>query len=184
VTVGGNEEKGACLSTFYGRVARGGRTPPGLVWALGACRSMPIARSKPPVPPNTSLLFGHNATALLPHRASYRRNIRLRIGQRAYSDRLLGPFHPAAAQATRADSRRDMSSAVVDSDGLQVRQPAPLGFIHRVADVISRHRSLTTHVASFGHNGGSVPCAPSRGKARPGRGSSGMQPKSANREPM
>jgi hypothetical protein len=35
------------------------------------------------------LLFGHNATALLPHRASYRRNIRLRIGQRAYSDRLL-----------------------------------------------------------------------------------------------
>jgi hypothetical protein len=27
---------------------------------------------------------------LLPHRASYRRNIRLRIGQRAYSDRLLG----------------------------------------------------------------------------------------------
>jgi hypothetical protein len=24
---------------------------------------MPIARSKPPVPPNTSLLFGHNATA-------------------------------------------------------------------------------------------------------------------------
>jgi hypothetical protein len=37
--------------------------------ALGACRSMPIARSKPPVPPNTSLLFGHNATALLPHRA-------------------------------------------------------------------------------------------------------------------
>jgi hypothetical protein len=50
---------------------------------------MPIARSKPPVPPNTSLLFGHNATALLPHRASYRRNIRLRIGQRAYSDRLL-----------------------------------------------------------------------------------------------
>jgi hypothetical protein len=60
---------------------------------------MPIARSKPPVPPNTSLLFGHNATALLfghnatallPHRASYRRNIRLRIGQRAYSDRLLG----------------------------------------------------------------------------------------------
>jgi hypothetical protein len=56
---------------------------------LGACRSMPIARSKPPVPPNTSLLFGHNATALLPHRASYRRNIRLRIGQRAYSDRLL-----------------------------------------------------------------------------------------------
>jgi hypothetical protein len=50
---------------------------------------MPIARLKPPVPPNTSLLFGHNATALLPHRASYRRNIRLRIGQRAYSDRLL-----------------------------------------------------------------------------------------------
>jgi hypothetical protein len=58
---------------------------------LGACRSMPIARSKPPVPPNTSLLFGHNATALLPHRASYRRNIRLRIGQRAYPDRLLAP---------------------------------------------------------------------------------------------
>src|ERR1035438_9424010 len=56
---------------------------------LGACRSMPIACSKPPVRPNTSLLFGHNATALLPHRASYRRNIRLRIGQRAYSDRLL-----------------------------------------------------------------------------------------------
>ena len=56
---------------------------------LGACRSMPIARSKTPVPPNTSLLFGHNATALLPHRASYRRNIRLRIGQLAYSDRLL-----------------------------------------------------------------------------------------------
>jgi predicted polyphosphate/ATP-dependent NAD kinase len=51
---------------------------------------MPIARSKPPVPPNTSLLFGHNATALLLHRASYRRNIRLRIGQRAYSDKLLG----------------------------------------------------------------------------------------------
>jgi len=36
---------------------------------LGACRSMPAARSKPPVPPNTSLLFGHNAAALLPHRA-------------------------------------------------------------------------------------------------------------------
>ena len=54
---------------------------------------MPIARSKPPVPPNTSLLFGHNATALLPHRASYRRNIRLRIGQRAYSDRLLDEKH-------------------------------------------------------------------------------------------
>jgi hypothetical protein len=50
---------------------------------------MPIARSKPPVPPNTSLLFGHNATALLPHRASYRRNIRLRIAQRAYSDKLI-----------------------------------------------------------------------------------------------
>jgi hypothetical protein len=62
---------------------------------LGACRSMPIARSKPPVPPNTSLLFGHNATALLPHRASYRRNIRLRIGQRAYSDRLLGKYDEA-----------------------------------------------------------------------------------------
>ena len=26
---------------------------------------MAIIRSKPPVPPNTSLLFGHNATALL-----------------------------------------------------------------------------------------------------------------------
>jgi len=51
---------------------------------------MPTARSKPPVPPNTSLLFGHSATALLPHRASIRRNIRLRIGRRAYSDRLLG----------------------------------------------------------------------------------------------
>jgi hypothetical protein len=55
---------------------------------------MPIARSKPPVPPNTSLLFGHNATALLPHRASYRRNIRLRIGQRAYSERLLAEVVP------------------------------------------------------------------------------------------
>jgi hypothetical protein len=60
---------------------------------------MPIARSKPPVPPNTSLLFGHNATALLPHRASYRRNIRLRIGQRAYSDRLLG--HASIATTSR-----------------------------------------------------------------------------------
>ena len=55
----------------------------------GACRGMATVRSKPPVPPHTSLLFGHNATALLPHRASIRRNIRLRIGQRAYSDRLL-----------------------------------------------------------------------------------------------
>jgi hypothetical protein len=51
---------------------------------------MPADRSKPPVPPNTSLLFGHNATAFLPHRASIRRNIRLRIGRHAYSDRLLG----------------------------------------------------------------------------------------------
>jgi hypothetical protein len=47
-------------------------------WQLGACRCMPADRANPPVPPNTSLLFGHNATALLPHRASIRRNIRLR----------------------------------------------------------------------------------------------------------
>jgi hypothetical protein len=39
---------------------------------------MPAARSKPAVPPTTSLLFGHNATALLPYRASIRANIRLR----------------------------------------------------------------------------------------------------------
>jgi hypothetical protein len=64
---------------------------------------MPIARSKPPVPPNTSLLFGHNATALLPHRASYPRNIRLRIGQRAYSDRLLALRVPPDGGRTRAD---------------------------------------------------------------------------------
>ena len=50
---------------------------------------MTTARSKPPVPPNTSLLFGHNATALLPHRASIRRNIRLRIERWPFPDRLL-----------------------------------------------------------------------------------------------
>jgi len=50
---------------------------------------MATVRSKPPVPPNTSLLFGHNATALLPHRASIRRNIRLRIGRWPFPDRLL-----------------------------------------------------------------------------------------------
>jgi hypothetical protein len=53
--------------------------------SLGPCRSAPAARSKPPVPPNISLLFGHNATTLLgcpersrghpAHRASIRRNI-------------------------------------------------------------------------------------------------------------
>jgi hypothetical protein len=62
---------------------------------------MPIARSKPPVPPNTSLLFGHNATALLPHRASYRRNVRLQIGQRAYSDRLLENRQKSHRQSSR-----------------------------------------------------------------------------------
>ena len=75
---------------------------------------MPIARSKPPVPPNTSLLFGHNATALLPHRASYRRNIRLRIGQRAYSDRLLEkpPERPLwGTFRHRIDSHRELPIA-------------------------------------------------------------------------
>ncbi len=96
----------------------------------------------------------------------------------------LSSLDSSAAQAAGADARRHMSAAVVDPDCLKVRQPAPLGFVHRVADVITRHRALTAHVASFGHNGGSVSCAPSPGKARPGRKSSGMQPKSANREPV
>jgi hypothetical protein len=64
---------------------------------------MPAARSKPPVPPNTSLLFGHNATTLLPHRASIRRNIRLRIGRRAYSDSLLGATNANAPRARRTN---------------------------------------------------------------------------------
>jgi hypothetical protein len=83
------------------------------------------ARSKPRVPPNTSLLFGHNATALLPHRASYRRNIRLRIGQRAYSDRLL---EPKAASASRCAVYAFHESFVIATVHLQVvphRTPAP-----------------------------------------------------------
>jgi hypothetical protein len=82
---------------------------------------MPIARSKPPVPPNTSLLFGHNATALLPHRASYRRNIRLRIGQRAYSDRLLGLVVCGAVARCR---RRDRAATPVALAGVCVSRPA------------------------------------------------------------
>jgi hypothetical protein len=55
---------------------------------------MPAARSKPPVLPNTALLNRHNANALplgAPSEADgtpERRNSRLRIGRRAYSDRL------------------------------------------------------------------------------------------------
>ncbi len=45
-----------------------------------------------------------------------------------------------------------MGTTIVDPDGLQVRKPAALGLIHCVADVVARHRTLTTNVASLGHN--------------------------------
>ncbi len=38
------------------------------------------AVSDPPVPPKASSLFGHEATASLPHRSSFRPNIRTRFG--------------------------------------------------------------------------------------------------------
>ena len=49
----------------------------------------PRAVSNPPVPPKASSLFGHNATALLPHRSSFRRNIRARSGHGEFFRNLL-----------------------------------------------------------------------------------------------
>src|ERR1035438_3688725 len=92
---------------------------------------MPIARSKPPVPPNTSLLFGHNATALLPHRASYRRNIRLRIGQRAYSDRLLG-FRKSGGLQRAKETRR----------GVEERLTRDVEAADPIAVVVAREHGL------------------------------------------
>jgi hypothetical protein len=51
---------------------------------LAGCGKTPGAVSNPPVPPKASSLFGHNAAALLPHRSSFRRNIRARSGHRGF----------------------------------------------------------------------------------------------------
>src|ERR1700735_5674924 len=59
-------------------------------------------------------------------------------------------FHALGAQAVRADAGGPVGTAIVDPDGLQVRQPAALGLIHCVADVVARHRTLATNVASLG----------------------------------
>ena len=64
---------------------------------------MPVARSKPPVPPNPTLLFAHNATALLAHGAEIRQNIRLRIGRRAHSDSLLAKSNTTTSDRMRLD---------------------------------------------------------------------------------
>src|SRR5450631_3883914 len=49
-----------------------------------AAEKPPGAVSNPPVPPKASSLLGHNATALLPHRFSFRRSIRARSGHRGF----------------------------------------------------------------------------------------------------
>ena len=56
---------------------------------LTGCGKTPGVVSNPPVPPKASSLFGHNATALLPHRSSFRRNIRARSGHRGFFRNLL-----------------------------------------------------------------------------------------------
>ncbi len=61
-----------------------------LLRGLAGCGKTPGAVSDPPVPPKASSLFGHEATASLPHRSSFRRNIRTRSGHREFFRILLG----------------------------------------------------------------------------------------------
>ena len=44
-----------------------------------------------------------------------------------------------------------MGAAVIDTDRLEIGKPAPTRFIHRVADVIPRHRALAANVAALRH---------------------------------
>src|ERR1700721_1235136 len=67
-------------------------------------------------------------------------------------------LHALGAQAVRTDPGGAGGTAIVDPDGLQVRQPAALGLIHCVANVVARHRTLATNVASLGHNRRIVSC--------------------------
>ncbi len=71
------------------RVALGTYGPRSAVADLTGRGKTSAAISNQPVPPKTSSLFGHNATALLPHHSSFRRNIRARSGHRGFSRNLL-----------------------------------------------------------------------------------------------
>ncbi|MHB8196571.1 MAG: TolC family protein, partial [Vulcanimicrobiaceae bacterium] len=71
------------------RVALGTYGPRSAVADLTGRGKTSAAISNQPVPPKTSPLFGHNATALLPHHSSFRRNIRPRSGHRGFSRNLL-----------------------------------------------------------------------------------------------
>src|SRR5947209_2834107 len=62
------------------------------------------------------------------------------------------PLDALAAQAVGADAGGLVGAAVVDADGLEVRQPPPLGLVHRVADVVPGHGPLAAYIASLGHN--------------------------------
>ncbi len=44
-----------------------------------------------------------------------------------------------------------MRTALVDFHRLQIRQPAAFRFVHRVADVIARHRTFAANIAAFRH---------------------------------
>src|SRR5579871_4687044 len=74
-----------------------------------------------------------------------------------------GPLGPASnslgAQATGADARGAMHAAVVNPHRLEVGQPAALGLIHRVADVVARLRTLSTNFAALRHSRQIVPWA-------------------------
>ena len=44
-----------------------------------------------------------------------------------------------------------MRSLVIDADGLEVGEPTASRLIHGVTDVVSRHGTLTTDIATFCH---------------------------------
>ena len=83
------------------------------------------------------------------------------------SRKALGPpRYPLGTQTPGTDPRGAMHAAVVDPDGLEVREPATLRFIHRVADVIPRLRTLAANFAPLSHSRQIVPRLRSCGKLK------------------
>src|SRR5581483_3014607 len=55
------------------------------------------------------------------------------------------------AQALRADLRGAVRAVIVDFHRLQVGQPAAPGFVHGMADVVTRTRAFTTDFTALRH---------------------------------
>jgi hypothetical protein len=90
----------------------------------------------------------------------------LRLGSLCLSGWKLGAAGDAlGTQAASADLRRTVNALVVDSYRLQVRKPSPLGFIHRMTDIIARLGTLTANLAPLRHSRQIVPRAQAVGQA-------------------